>query len=227
MAENISLSDIIPAPPARVFAAWLDADEHGKMTGSTATDEGDGQFTAWDGYIAGRTVASEPHTRIVQEWRTTEFPDDAPFSKLTLTFAAEGEGTKLTIEHADIPTGQGEAYLEGWKEYYFEPMKKYFGSPMEKVREAGEQALEAVDAARASARRQAVKTVEAVRKVEKKVVARLKAVSRDVRKKVKALVSGKKKARPALKKKPKRVVAKKAPARKPAKQAKAPAKKKK
>lgn len=225
MAENISLSDIIPAPPARVFAAWLDADEHGKMTASTATDEGDGHFTAWDGYIAGRTVVSEPHTRIVQEWRTTEFPEDAPFSKLTLTFAAEGEGTKLTIEHGNIPAGQGESYLQGWKDYYFEPMKKYFGSPMEKVREAGEQALEAVEAARVSARRQAVKTVEAVRKVEKKVVARLKAVSRDVQKKVKALVSGKKKAKPAAKKK---VVKKKVPApKKQVARKKAPPKKKK
>ncbi|MFZ5441502.1 MAG: SRPBCC domain-containing protein [Myxococcota bacterium] len=110
MAENISLSDIIPAPPARVFSAWLDPHEHGRMTGSTATDEGEGRFTAWDGYISGRTVASEPHSRIEQAWRTTEFPEGAPDSELVVRFEPEGEGTRVTIEHSGIPDGQADGY---------------------------------------------------------------------------------------------------------------------
>lgn len=236
MAENISLSDIIPAPPARVFEAWLDAGEHGRMTGSTATDEGGGRFTAWDGYISGRTVASEPHSRIEQQWRTTEFPEGAADSTLVVRFEAEGEGTKVTIEHSGIPDGQGDSYREGWKEYYFDPMKKHFGSPLEKVREAGEHvleageqvledAIEAVDTARANARRQAVKTIQAAKKVQKKAAAKLKAVGKQVRQRVKALVSGKKKPKPAAKAARKPVARKKAPAaRKPT--AKKPAPKK-
>ena len=83
MAENIELSDIIPARPERVYSAWLDAEQHGAMTGSTATDEGAGRFTAWDGYISGRTVSAVPHSKIVQAWRSTEFPEGDPDSSLT------------------------------------------------------------------------------------------------------------------------------------------------
>lgn len=216
MAENIDVSDIIPAPPERVYAAWLDPKEHAKMTGGGATDEGDGRFTAWDGYISGRTVSSVPHAKIVQAWRTTEFPEDDPDSVLTITFEpVEGNATKVTLHHENIPKGQGDAYEQGWHEHYFAPMAAYFGSPMEQVREvserithaveevteqfeaATEDAMKAVDKARSNARKQAVKAVKAVKKVQKKASAQLKAVG----KKVKALVTKKKKPAPKKAKK--------------------------
>ena len=212
MAENIKVSDIIPAPLERVYSAWLDAKEHAKMTGGAATDEGDGRFTAWDGYVTGRTVSAVPHSKIVQAWRTSEFPDDAPDSVLTVRLEGNAGGTKVTLVHQNIPEGQGDAYEQGWHEHYFKPMKAYFGSPMEQVREvserisqavddvteqfeaATEDAMKAVDQARTQARKQAVKAVKAVEKVQKKASAQLKAVG----KKVKAFVAGKKK--PAVKK---------------------------
>jgi uncharacterized protein YndB with AHSA1/START domain len=189
MAENIEVSDIIPARPERVYSAWLDADQHGAMTGSSATDEGGGRFTAWDGYISGRTVSAVPHSKIVQAWRTSEFPADDADSILTVTFAAEGDSTRVTLKHENIPADQGASYAKGWDEFYFTPMKRYFGSAMEKVREAFEDAGDQVEAV-------AAKTVKAVKKVQKKATAQLKAVG----KKVKALVSRKKK-KPAPKKK--------------------------
>ncbi len=207
MAENTQLSDIIPATPQRVFSAWLDAAEHTQMTGGKATDEGDGRFTAWDAYITGRTVSSEPHSKIVQAWRTTEFPAGAPDSLLTIDFEAVPEGTKMTFLHENIPAGQASAYRDGWKDHYFTPMKAYFGSPRQKIREVGEQishtveeltgqlgaatedAMHAVDKARVRAKKQAGKAVKAVQKAQKSASAQLKAVG----KKVKALVKGKKK----------------------------------
>ncbi len=215
MAENISVSDIIPARPERLFAAWLDPEQHGRMTDGLATDEGDGRFTAWDGYISGRTVSAVPHATIVQAWRTSEFGDEDPDSLLTVRFEPTGEGTKITFDHENIPDGQGEAYLEGWKDFYFTPMKKYFGAPGEKVREVG-QKLEAA----------ASDAVKAVKKVQQHARAKLKAVG----KQVKALVSRKK---PPAKKKvaakkmapPKKVAAKKVAAKKVTAKKKAPAKK--
>jgi uncharacterized protein YndB with AHSA1/START domain len=231
MAENITVSDIIPAPPERVYTAWLDPKEHTQMTGAAATDEGGGRFTAWDGYITGRTVSSVPHTKVVQAWRTTEFPQDVPDSVLTVTFEGADGGTKLTLVHEEIPEGQGDAYEQGWEEHYFAPMKKYFGSPMEQVREVSERitqaveevtqqfeaatadAMEAVEKAKTSARKQAVKAVKAVKTVQKKARAQLKTVSKKVTKSVKALVKGKKpaKAKTAAKKKsaPKKAAPKK------------------
>jgi uncharacterized protein YndB with AHSA1/START domain len=246
MAENIKVSDIIPAPPERVYTAWLDPTEHTKMTGAAATDEGGGRFTAWDGYITGRTVSSVPHTKVVQAWRTTEFPADVPDSVLTVTFEESDGGTKVTLVHEEIPDGQGEAYRRGWDEHYLAPMKAYFGSPMEQVREVSERitqaveqvteqfeaatadAMEVVEQARTSARKQAVKAVQAVKSVQKKAKAQLKTVTRKVTTRVKALVKGKKpakaKARVKAKARPATRSAKKAA---PKKKAKAGAKKKK
>ena len=204
MAENIKVSDIIPAPPERVYTAWLDPGEHAKMTGAAATEEGDGRFTAWDGYITGRTVSSVPHSKVVQAWRTTEFPEDLPDSVLTVLLEKAAGGTKLTFVHEEIPEGQGAAYAEGWEKHYFAPMKAYFGSPMEQVREVSERitqavedvteqfeaatqgAMQAVDEARVKARKQAVKAVKAVKQVQKRASAQLKAVGKKVQSFVKS-----------------------------------------
>lgn len=222
MAENIRLSDIIPASPERVFTAWLDAKEHASMTGAGATDEGEGRFTAWDGYISARTVSSVPHSKIVQAWRTTEFPEKTPDSTLTLHLEPVPEGTKLTLVHTRIPDGQGESYEQGWRDHYFAPMKKHFDSPLEQVREVSErisqavedlkdEAMEAVDEARGQARKQAVKAVQAVKKAQKQASHQLQVVGQ----KMKALVTRKKK--PAAKK----PAPKKAAARRPAPKKKA------
>ncbi len=210
MAENIKVSDMVPAPPERVYTAWLDSKEHARMTSAIATDEGDGRFSAWDGYITGRTVSCVPHSKIVQAWRTTEFPSDLPDSVLTILFEKAAGGTKVTLVHEELPEGQGEAYALGWDEHYFAPMKAFFGSPMEQVREvseritqqfeaATEDAMQVVEEARTSARKQAVKAVQAVKKVQKRASAQLKLVG----KKVQALVKGaqKKAKKPAPKKK--------------------------
>lgn len=211
MSENISMSDIIPAAPERVYTAWLDAEQHALMTGAAASDEGGGRFTAWDGYITGRTVSAVPHEKIVQAWRTTEFPPDAPDSMLTITFTAdEGGATKVSLLQENLPPGQSDSYKKGWDEYYFAPMKKYFtaSSPMHKAKEALDEALE-------DAKEAAEKTVKEVKKAQKKAAATIKKVSAQVSKKVKALLKKKKPAKKTKKKPaPKKAVKKKAPVKK-------------
>lgn len=222
MPENITVSDIIPARAERVFTAWLDPGEHGKMTGSSATDEGGGRFTAWDGYISGRTVSSVPHSKIVQAWRTTEFASADPDSILTVLLEPAKGGTRVTLVQENIPEGQGGSYEQGWTDYYFTPMKAYFTSPGEKVREVGEKlgdaleeaaadAKQAVQKARVSVQKEARKAAREVKRVEKKVAAGVKQLG----KKVKALVSRK----PAKKAAPKKAARKPPPAKKPAKAA--------
>ena len=82
MQNEFTISTVLPAPPEKVFRAWLSSEGHTAMTGSPARIEPrvGGAFTAWDGYISGRTAALKPYTRIVQDWRTTEFPDGSPDS---------------------------------------------------------------------------------------------------------------------------------------------------
>jgi activator of HSP90 ATPase len=127
-AESIRVSAVLPAAPAAVYAAWLSAKEHAAFTGSGArvTAKVGGRFSAWDGYITGRTLALKKTRRIVQSWRTTDFPDDAPDSRLEIILEPSAKGARITLVHTEIPAGQAAGYRQGWKEYYFTPMKEYF-----------------------------------------------------------------------------------------------------
>ena len=126
--ESLTLTDIFSTDPDTLYNAWLDSDTHSGMTGSRAWIEPEinGRFTCWDEYIFGITLEMVPGKKIVQRWRTTEFPDDAGNSKIELTFDAVSEGTRLTLHHTNIPFGQAVFYKKGWLEFYFEPMKRYF-----------------------------------------------------------------------------------------------------
>ena len=128
MADRIEISDVLPAKPKVIYEAWLDSERHSAFTGSKAVVDGrvGGKFAAWDDYISGTTILVEPFSRIVQAWRTTEFPDDAPDSEIEVILEEVKEGTKITLVHTNIPDGQGENYKQGWIDFYFTPMKAYF-----------------------------------------------------------------------------------------------------
>jgi uncharacterized protein YndB with AHSA1/START domain len=135
--DSIVVSGVVPASPERVFAAWLDSKEHAAMTGGAATTATiepavGGEFQAWGDYITGTTLEIDAPRRIVQAWRTIEFPPDHDPSTIVVTFEPEGTDTLLTITHTAIPTGQGVVYEEGWKEHYFIPMIEYFGDHRDK-----------------------------------------------------------------------------------------------
>jgi len=128
MGNGFTLSEIIAAKPAEIYEAWLSSEGHSAMTGSPAKVDGKvgGQFSAWDGYIFGKTLELTTDQRIVQTWRTTEFPDDAADSHLEVLLEAVPEGTKITLTHSDMPEDQVDSYRQGWEDFYFKPMKAYF-----------------------------------------------------------------------------------------------------
>ncbi len=129
MAESFELSTFFPKISAeRIYRAWLDSREHSEFTGSPAQVDPTvgGKFTAWDGYISGKTIELEPFHCILQAWRTTEFPEESPDSQLEIQIEDAEGGAKVTLIHTDIPDGQGEDYRQGWDEYYFQPMQRYF-----------------------------------------------------------------------------------------------------
>ena len=76
MTESLQLSTILPASAQRVYRAWLSSEQHAGFTGGAAEIDPavGGAFTAWDGYIQGKTLELEPFSRILQSWRTTDFP---------------------------------------------------------------------------------------------------------------------------------------------------------
>jgi activator of HSP90 ATPase len=113
----------------RLYGAWLDSAAHSAFTGSPAQIDPQigGRFSAWGGYIEGTTLELEPYRRIVQTWRTTEFPEGSADSRLEVLLEEAGLGqTRLTLLHSEIPEGQGQGYLQGWEEFYFQPMLANF-----------------------------------------------------------------------------------------------------
>ncbi len=126
--ESIQGSAVIPARPERIFEAWLSSSEHSAFTGGQATVEPrvGGRHTAWDGYIEGVNLALELGRRIVQSWRSSDFPDGSTDSRLEVLLEPANTGTKVTLVHTDIPEGQGRLYEQGWVDHYFTPMQEYF-----------------------------------------------------------------------------------------------------
>jgi uncharacterized protein YndB with AHSA1/START domain len=204
--ESLEVSHLLPARPERVYNAWLDGAEHGRFTGGEATVDAvvGGAFTAWDGYISGKNLVLEPHGRIVQSWRSTDFPEGAPDSKLEVLLADEGSGTRITLRHSNIPDGQAHGYEEGWSEHYFEPMTRYFSSAGSRLEGAGEaiadaalHAREAIEKAGKQAGKQAGKAMKAVKKTANRAAKQVKALAAKVKKAVKK--PAKKAAKPAKK----------------------------
>ncbi len=128
MKNGFKMSAVIPASPAEIYNAWLSTKGHTLMTGSPARVSGKvgGKFTAWDGYIFGRTLEMEPERRIVQAWRTAEFPAESPDSRLEVLLEKVKSGTRVTFIHTKLPPGQAASYKQGWKDFYFKPMQQYF-----------------------------------------------------------------------------------------------------
>ncbi len=127
--DSLKVSAVIPAAREAVYKAWLNDKEHGAMTDTPAAKISarvGGKFTAGGGYMWGKTLELDPPRRIVQSWRTTEFPEEAPDSRLEIDLEEARGGTRITITQTEIPSGQGESYRQGWIDYYFTPMKKYF-----------------------------------------------------------------------------------------------------
>ena len=129
MPDSFQLEMLVAAEPQRVFSAWLDAKEHAAFTGggeAVVEPWSGGRFISWDGYIHGILLSVDAGQRIVQTWRTSEFPAMSRDSRLTVEFEEARGGTRVRIRHADLPPAQVKKYEKGWVEHYLKPLARYF-----------------------------------------------------------------------------------------------------
>jgi activator of HSP90 ATPase len=126
--RTITQTVVMAAAPADVYDAFVNARKHAAFTGSPATGGArvGAAFTACDGYASGVHRQLVKGRKVVQDWRTTEWPADAPDSLLTLTFKKVRAGTELRMVHSNVPAEQADRYRQGWIDYYWTPMKAYF-----------------------------------------------------------------------------------------------------
>ena len=114
--------------PASVYRAFLSSKEHAEFTGSKAKCSArvEGRFTAWDKYISGKNIKLVKDKMIVQEWKTSEWPEGYKPSILKISLKKEGDGTQLRMIQSRVPDSQVDQYDKGWYESYWEPLKQYF-----------------------------------------------------------------------------------------------------
>jgi activator of HSP90 ATPase len=83
-----------------------------------------GKFTAYDGALEGETLELRPNKKIVQAWRSNDWPV-GHYSRATFSFAPAGKGkTKLIFTQSGIPESDYEGVKKGWISFYWEPMAK-------------------------------------------------------------------------------------------------------
>jgi activator of HSP90 ATPase len=127
--DRITMHCNLAVPPSKLFNDWLDSKSHTAFTGAGAqiNKKINSEYKAWDGYISGKILQLEENKRILHSWRTSEFPDKEEDSKLEILLEDMDGGTAITLNHWDIPKGDGKKYEAGWLEFYFEPMGEYYG----------------------------------------------------------------------------------------------------
>jgi activator of HSP90 ATPase len=119
---------IVIASPEELYEAFMNPEVHSAFTGDKATGvpEVGQKFTAGDGYISGKNLELVKGKKIVQEWKTSEWPSGYPPSIFKLTFKKTKSGTVVNMTHSKVPTEQAEYYRQGWIDYYWNPLKKCF-----------------------------------------------------------------------------------------------------
>jgi len=129
MPDAFQLEALVPAEPQRVFAAWMDGREHAAFTGggeAVVEPWAGGRFIAWDGYIHGILLGVDEGRRIVQTWRTAEFPPESRDSRVVVEFEPARGGTRVIVRHSDLPPSHVKKYERGWNEHYLKPLVRYF-----------------------------------------------------------------------------------------------------
>ena len=113
------------ATPEEVFNALTNPFTLELWTGYPAKMElkKGGEFSLWEGDIVGKILDFETPKRIVQEWYFEGYEDQ---SVVTIDLFPDKKGTKVRLEHTNIPDEAYENMEEGWKKFYFENLKRFF-----------------------------------------------------------------------------------------------------
>src|ERR1700726_2235442 len=107
------------ASPQRIYEALLDAKQFTAFSGMPAqiNREVGGAFSLFDGHIVGRNVELVPNKRIVQAWRTNDWPEGI-YSIVRFELTPQGSGTHIVFDHIGFPDGLRNHLAEGWEGHY-------------------------------------------------------------------------------------------------------------
>lgn len=117
----------LPARPRQVYAALIESPRHAAFTGAPArlVAKPGAPFSCYGGYLTGFTLHLVSGKRIVQAWRSRDWPAGT-YSLVTFALAAAPGGqTRLTFTQLGIPAGDHAAKSAGWRTHYWRPLRAY------------------------------------------------------------------------------------------------------
>src|SRR4051812_2424481 len=112
--------------PERIYRLLADSKEHTALTGEKAEigRRVGGPFSTRNGRVSGINVDLVPGERLVQAWRTKEFPIGV-FSMATFELSrAKDGGTELVLTHRGVPKHLIPKIEKDWRNSYWERIRK-------------------------------------------------------------------------------------------------------
>jgi activator of HSP90 ATPase len=127
MARTIFQAVKLNAPPAVLYAQYLNPRTHRAITGAKAkvSAKKGAAFSAFGGALTGRILQLVPKRLIVQSWRASHWNKDDLDSILILSFHAEGRAGRIELVHVNVPEHDLAGVSEGWHIYYWIPWRSY------------------------------------------------------------------------------------------------------
>ncbi|SRR5260221_754385 len=125
--KNIEQTVTIAAEPTSVFEALMNSAQHAEFTGEDARidPKPGGAFACYGDYINGVTLELEPNKRIVQAWRSRNWPQGT-YSIITFNLKRKAGGkTELQFAQIGVPANDYADKKKGWRTHYWEPLKAF------------------------------------------------------------------------------------------------------
>lgn len=115
----------IDATPEEVFSAVTNPFTIELWSGFPAQMEAkeETEFSIFDGDISGRNIKVIENQLLVQEWYFGDSPEQ---SVVTISLKSHKLGTKIDLEHINIPDDEFDDFVEGWNDYYWGAIKEFF-----------------------------------------------------------------------------------------------------
>ena len=113
--------------PEMLYDIYMDAKKHSSAGGGKATisSKVGSKFSAWDGYITGKTLHLVKGKMIVQSWRSSDFKSNDPDSIFILQFEKKGKDALAHMIHTNVPDSEFSGLKSGWNDFYWKPWKKF------------------------------------------------------------------------------------------------------
>jgi len=125
MCKTIKQKMKFKQDPERIYQLLADSKLHSSLTGQKAeiSSKIGGVFSTRGGTVTGINVDLVPGKRIVQAWRSKEFPEGIfSMAAFQLTRAKDG-GTELVLAHRGVPKDLIPSIEKEWRTFYWEKMR--------------------------------------------------------------------------------------------------------